>query len=71
MPKAFAILNNTIVGYLDGAGLGALSLGLLPNLNDSQSQAALLALLVIGPLGAVLGLMITVCQQEAKKTQGA
>lgn len=71
MPKAFAILINIIMGYLYGAGLGTLSLELLPNDSDSQPQAALLALLVIGPLGALLGLMITVGQEEATKTQGA
>jgi hypothetical protein len=71
MPKAFAILINVIIGYLDGAGLGALSLEFLPNPGDSQVHAALLALLMIGPLGALLGLAIAVGQGEAQKTQGA
>ena len=71
MPKAFAILINVIIGYLDGAGLGALSLEFLPNPSDSQVHAALLALLMIGPLGALLGLVIAVGQDEAKKAQGA
>jgi hypothetical protein len=62
MPKAFAILINIIIGYIDGAGLGALSLDLISNHRDSHSQAALLALLVIGPLGALLGLTIAVAQ---------
>ncbi len=70
MPKAFAILINVIIGYLDGAGLGALSLELFANPGDSQAHAALLALLMIGPLGALLGLAIAVGQGEAKKTQG-
>ncbi|CAJ0891931.1 hypothetical protein AMST5_04176 [freshwater sediment metagenome] len=71
MPKAFAILINVIIGYLDGAGLGALSLELLPDPWDSQAHAALLALLMIGPLGALFGLAIAVGQGEAKKAQGA
>jgi hypothetical protein len=58
MPKAFAILINVIIGYLDGAGLGALSLELFANPGDSQAHAALLALLMIGPLGALLGLAV-------------
>jgi hypothetical protein len=62
MPKAFAILINIIIGYIDGAGLGALSLDLLSNHSNSNPQAALLALLVIGPLGALLGLTIAVAQ---------
>jgi hypothetical protein len=71
MPKAFAILINSIIGYLDFAALGALSLDLLPNHSDSQTHAELLALLVIGPLGALIGLIIPVSQQEVTKTRGA
>jgi hypothetical protein len=62
MPKAFAILINVIIGYIDGAGLGALSLELLSNHRDSRPQAALLALVVVGPLGALLGLTIAVAK---------
>jgi hypothetical protein len=70
MPTAFAILINSIIGYLDFAALGALSLDLLPK-HSCPPHAELLALLVIGPLGALMGLIIPVSQQEARKTRGA
>jgi hypothetical protein len=67
--KAFAILLNMVIGYLNGAGLGALSLEFLSNNGDSPRQTALFALLVIGPLGALLGLLIAASEEEAKSAQ--
>jgi hypothetical protein len=58
MPRAFSILISTIVGYLNGAGLGALSIELLSNHRDKELQTTLIALIVMGPLGALLGLLI-------------
>lgn len=72
MPKAFAIFIDMIVGYLNGAGLGALSLEFLSNRIDSQPQTALLALLVVGPLGAFFSLLIAAGKKEEAETpQGA
>jgi hypothetical protein len=69
--KAFAILVNMVIGYLTGAGLGALSLEFLPNHSDSPTQTALLAFFVMGPLGAILGLLIAAGDEEPKTTQRA
>ncbi len=71
LPKAFAILVNIVTGYLNGAGLGALSLEFLSNHSDSPGQTALLALLLIGPLGALLGLLIAASEEDAKTTRSA
>jgi hypothetical protein len=67
--KAFAILINMVTGYLNAAGLGALSLEALSNHNDSPDKTVLLALSVIGPLGALLGLLIAASDEAVKTAQ--
>lgn len=58
MPKPFSTLVAIVIGYLDGAGLGAASLGFLAGLDASQDmKIALAAALAAGPLGALLGLL--------------
>ncbi len=71
LPKAFAILVNMVIGYLNGAGLGALSLEFLANHCDSPRQTVLFAFLVIGPLGALLGFLIAASEEDAKTTRRA
>lgn len=67
--KAFAILINVVTGYLNAAGLGALSLEFASNHGGSPRKEVLLALLVIGPLGALLGLLFAATEDEAKTAQ--
>lgn len=58
MPKLFSTLIATVIGYLDGAGLGAVSYGSIAGLGtDQDARIALVAALATGPLGALLGLL--------------
>jgi cation transporter-like permease len=63
MPKLISALTALIVGYLDGAGLGAASYDALAGLGpDKDLKIALVAGLVMGPLGALLGLLVALTQ---------
>jgi hypothetical protein len=58
MPKLFSTLIAIVIGYLDGAGLGAVSYGFIARLGaDQDARIALVAALAAGPLGALLGLL--------------
>lgn len=58
MPKLFSTLIALVVGYLDGAGLGAVSYGFIARLEaDQDARIALVAALATGPLGALLALI--------------
>lgn len=56
MPRPFSVILDAIVGYLNGAGLGALLIELLSS-PDRETTATLVALFVMGPFGALLGLL--------------
>jgi len=59
MPRLFSALTALVVGYLDGAGLGAVSYDFLASLGpDKDVKVALVAALATGPLGALLGLAL-------------
>jgi hypothetical protein len=59
MPKLFSALIALVVGYLDGAGLGAATYEILARVEpDKDVNIALVAALATGPLGALLALFL-------------
>lgn len=60
MPRLFSTLIASVVGYLDGAGLSAVSLDLFSRQGVARElEISFVAALVIGPLGAFLGFALT------------
>jgi hypothetical protein len=60
MPRLFSAIVGLVIGYLDGAGLGAGSLDFAFSYGANEDlKIAMIAPLVTGPLGAVLGVMVT------------
>ncbi|QGM99013.1 hypothetical protein [Methylocystis parvus] len=58
MPKLISSLIALVIGYLDGAGLGAATYDLLAGSRPGMElKIALIAVLVTGPLGALLGVL--------------
>jgi hypothetical protein len=58
MPRLFSAVIALVVGYLDGAALGAVSYDFLATLGpDKELKIALVAALATGPLGALLGVI--------------
>lgn len=59
MPKLIAALSALVVGYLDGAGLGAASYDFLLRVGpDKDAHIVLVAALATGPLGALMGYLL-------------
>lgn len=59
MPKLITSMIALVVGYLDGAGLGAASYDMITGFRpDNELKIALVAALVTGPIGALLGVVV-------------
>jgi hypothetical protein len=59
MKRIIGALIGLIAGYLAGAGAGAVLVQLLStNSHDKSVELAMTALLVTGPIGALIGLVI-------------
>jgi hypothetical protein len=59
MPRLFSALIALVVGYLDGAGLGAACYEFLARAGpDKEMHIALVAVLATGPLGALLAFFL-------------
>jgi hypothetical protein len=64
MSKSFAAMFGVLIGYIDGAGLGAVSIDLFSGYGaDKDVQIAMIAAFVTGPLGALLGLLAALARQ--------
>lgn len=57
MPRALLTLIGLITGYLNGAGLGALGLSFYPGGSLPELQLLLIATLILGPAGALAGIV--------------
>ncbi len=57
MPSAFVTFQSLIAGYINGAGLGTLLIEWMTNSRQPETKVAALALLIVGPFGALLGLL--------------
>ncbi|MCC3246277.1 hypothetical protein LG047_13265 [Methylocystis sp. WRRC1] len=55
MPKLFAIFHGIIIGYLNGAGFGALAIDLLSSHHANDFDVVIVAAIVTGPFGALVG----------------
>lgn len=58
MPRAFLSLIGLVTGYLNGAGLGALLLSFYPGASLPELQLLLIATLILGPVGAFVGIFV-------------
>lgn len=59
MKRIIGALIGLVAGYLTGAGAGAALVQLLSaNSHDKSVELAMTALIVTGPIGAVIGLII-------------
>jgi hypothetical protein len=65
MPKLISALIAIVVGYLEGAGLGAVLYGFAGHGADKEINIVLVAGLAAGPLGALLGLLLARTQSPA------
>lgn len=70
MPRLFSTTTAIIIGYLDGAGLGALLADVLAGHGD-DAKIALVAVFLTGPLGALLGLLLAQMAQTDAPEKGA
>ncbi len=68
MPRSFSIVIATIMGYLNGAGLGALSIDLLSSHAAKELNTTLVALIITGPLGALFALLVVWLRQGREET---
>lgn len=57
MPQAFLTFFGLITGYLNGAGLGALFFSFYPGAAAQPELVAITAALILGPAGALAGVV--------------
>lgn len=58
MPRILLTLLGLVTGYLNGAGLGALFLSFYPDPLLPERELLLIAILILGPSGAVVGSVV-------------
>jgi hypothetical protein len=59
MPRTLAAIAGLWVGYIDGAGIGAGLIELLPGQETMEvSKVLLVSLLMTGPIGAFIGFIV-------------
>ena len=58
MPRLFLTFIGLVTGFLNGAGLGALLLSFYPGPSLPEMQLVLIATLILGPFGAIAGILV-------------
>ena len=70
MPRLFLTFIGLVTGFLNGAGLGALLLSFYSGPSLSEPQLVLIATLILGPIGAVAGIVVAHTETHWFQSEG-